>query len=152
MRLKIFEVADHLPMAFDALRDQARTEGYRFLDRLADDWSKGATRFDGEGEALLVVEADGVVAGIGGLTVDPTIPDALRMRRFYVQPSCRRQGIARAIASDLIRRYAGQGKGITVNAATTMASGFWEALGIEPRFGPSITHSLPTDKQLFRTV
>jgi GNAT superfamily N-acetyltransferase len=151
MRVRIFEVADHLPVAFDALRDQARTEGYRFLDRLADDWSKGA-RFDGEGEALLGVEADGVLAGIGGLTVDPTIPDALRMRRFYVQPSCRRQGIARAIAGDLIRRYAGQGKRITVNATTTIASGFWEALGFEPRFEPGITHSLPTEKQPFRTV
>jgi GNAT superfamily N-acetyltransferase len=152
MRLKIFEVADHLPIGLRCTPQPSQNRRVSIPGPLGRRLVRGRTRFDVEGEALLVVEADGVLAGIGGLTVDPTIPDALRMRRFYVQPSCRRQGIARAIASDLIRRYAGQGKGITVNAATTMASGFWEALGFEPRFGPGITHSLTTDKQLFRTV
>jgi hypothetical protein len=42
-----------------------------------------ATRFDRDSEALLAVRVGGTLAGIGGLTIDPFVSNALRMRRFY---------------------------------------------------------------------
>jgi GNAT superfamily N-acetyltransferase len=88
-------VIENLPTDFDALRAEAHAEGYRFVERLAKDWEAGATRFDHDGEALLGAHVDGVLAGIGGLTLDPVVLGALRMRRFYVRPSFRRHGIGR---------------------------------------------------------
>jgi hypothetical protein len=75
-------VVDHLPAGFDALRLEARTEGFRQVERLAIDWEACTTRFDRGGEALLAARVNGVLAGIGGLTIEPVVPDALRMRRF----------------------------------------------------------------------
>jgi hypothetical protein len=75
------------------MRREARAEGHQFLDRLASDWASGAMRFDRPGEALLAAYSEGVLAAIGGITIDPIVPDALRMRRFYVRPAFRRAGL-----------------------------------------------------------
>src|SRR5436190_24023588 len=85
------------------------TEGYRHLDRLGADWAAGTTRFDREGEALLAAYSDGTLAGIGGLTIDPADPDALRLRRFYVARAARRSGIGRALAQVLLKRALASG-------------------------------------------
>ena len=76
-------VVDELPADFDTIRAEARAEGYQFLDRLANDWASGAMRFNRPGEVLLTAYSEGVIAAIGGITIDPIVPDALRMRRFY---------------------------------------------------------------------
>ena len=67
--VRLLPVSTGLPSGFGALRDEARAEGYRFLDRLASDWQTGANRFGRPGERLLAAEADGMLAAIGGLTV-----------------------------------------------------------------------------------
>jgi GNAT superfamily N-acetyltransferase len=109
-------VVDELPADFDAIRADARAENYRFLDRLASDWASGAVRFDRPGEALLAAYSEGVLAAIGGITIDPIVPDALRMRRFYVRPAFRRTGIGREIAQALLER-AQSVPVVTLNAA-----------------------------------
>jgi GNAT superfamily N-acetyltransferase len=96
-------VVDKLPADFDTIRAEVRAEGYRFLDRLASDWASGAMRFDRPGEALLAAYSEGVLAAIGGITIDPIVPDALRMRRFYVRPAFRRTGIGGEIAQALLK-------------------------------------------------
>ena len=127
---KVENVTDHLSTGFETLRAEALAEGYRHIERLATDWDAGTTRFDRDGEALVAVRVSGVLAGIGGLTADPVVSGALRMRRFYVRPSFRRSGIARRLASALLAR-AGRGRTITVNAAAGSVP-FWEALGFVP--------------------
>ena len=90
-------VIENLPYDFDVMRVEACTEGYRFVERLATDWEAGVTRFDRDGEALVGARVDDVLAGIGGLTLDPVVSGALRMRRFYVRPSFRKHGIGRKL-------------------------------------------------------
>ncbi len=70
-----------------------------------------------------------VLAGVGGLTLDPVVPGALRMRRFYVHPAFRRYGIGRRLAVALLERPGTAGRRVTVNAGTAGAPVFWEALG-----------------------
>jgi GNAT superfamily N-acetyltransferase len=101
---KLQRVIEELPAGFDALRAEARDEGYRFAERLAADWLSGTIRFDREGEGLLAARVNGVLAGIGGLTIEPVVPDALRMRRFYVRLAYRRSGIGRKLATALLER------------------------------------------------
>ena len=125
---KLRRVTKELPAGFDALRAEARTEGYLFVERLATDWLADTTRFDREGEALLAARVNGVLVGIGGLTIDPVVLDALRMRRFYVRLAYRRSGIGRKMATALLEPARSAGGYVTVNAAPA-STAFWESLG-----------------------
>lgn len=133
------DVAETLPAGLPALHAEAQREGFRFLKRLASDWDTGTARFDRPGEALLAAFMADALAGVGGLTLDPAVPGALRMRRFYVHPAFRRRGIGRALAVALLQLSGTAGRSVTVNAGTAEASVFWEALGFvaDPCFGHS---------------
>ncbi len=127
--MQIAAVAGTLPHGIAVLRAEARREGHRFLERLAADWTSGIVRFDRPGEALLTASLAGALAGVGGLTLDPAVPGALRMWRFYIHPAWRRQGIGRRLAVALLERPGTAGRSVTVNAGTVLAPVFWEALG-----------------------
>jgi GNAT superfamily N-acetyltransferase len=143
---KLQRVIEELPTGFDALRAEARAEGYRFLERLATDWMSGTARFDRKGEALLCARVNGVLAGIGGLTIEPVVPDALRMRRFYVRLAYRRCGIGRRLATSLLERAWSASRLVTVNAAPASAV-FWESLGFAPDLRDGHTHIQQLDKR-----
>jgi GNAT superfamily N-acetyltransferase len=97
--LELEPVLDALPVGFDALRAEALAEGFRQVERLAADWEAGKTRFDRAGETLLAARLSGVLVGIGGLTMEPVVLGALRMRRFYVRPAFRRIGVGRQLVT-----------------------------------------------------
>lgn len=138
-------MAEALPAGLPNLRAEARREAFRFLDRLASEWETGTARFDRPGEALLAARMADALAGIGGLTLDPVVPGALRMRRFYVHPAFRRFGIGRRLAVALLERPGTAGQSVTVNAGTVGAPAFWEALGFvpDPCDGHTHVHRLP---------
>ena len=142
---KLQRVIEELPAGFDDLRAEARAEGYLFMERLATDWMSGTARFDRAGEALLAARVNGVLAGIGGLTVEPIVPGALRMRRFYVRLAYRRSGIGRKLASALLERARSAGGLVTVNAAPA-STAFWESLGFAPDARDGHTHIQHLDK------
>ncbi len=142
--IRIARTAAELPEGFDALQAEARAAGFGMLDRLARDWESGADRYAREGEALMAARIDGALAGIGGLTHDPVLADALRMRRFYVGARFRRLGVARRLAEALLALPRGNRTLIVVNAGTPDASAFWEALGFVRDNGGSHTHVLPS--------
>ena len=135
-------VMERLPAGFDVLRQNARAEGHRNMDRLAEDWASGAQRFDAAGEALLAALVAGELAGVGGITADPMIPATLRMRRFYVRAVFRRHGVGRRLAETLIANVP-PGVHLVVNAGTEQAARFWEALGFMPDQRDGRTHTLP---------
>ena len=112
------------------------------IGRLIAEWASGATRFDRDGERLLAAYLQGVLAGIGGLTMEPAITGALRMRRFYVRPRFRRQGVGRELAATLLGQAMPQVRLVTVNAATPDAPAFWEALGFVPDRRDGFSHIL----------
>jgi GNAT superfamily N-acetyltransferase len=140
-------VTSHLPAELDALQTEARAEGYRFLERLCVEWASGTVRFDRPGEQLMIARVDAALAAIGGLTLDPVVAGALRMRRFYVSARFRRHGIGRTLASALLDHAQRSTDMVTVNAATGSAP-FWETLGFvaEPREGH--THVLVRGRHL----
>ena len=136
--MRLQRVIDELPTDFDTIRLEARAEGHKFLDRLANVWVSGVIRFDRPGEALLAAYSDEILAAIGGITIDPVVPDALRMRRFYVRPAFRRAGIGREIAQALLK-IARSAPVVTVNAAIKSVP-FWETLGFVPQARDGHTH------------
>jgi GNAT superfamily N-acetyltransferase len=124
--IRLERVVNALPAGFDALRAEANAGGFGMLDTLAAEWSSGAMRFDRPGELLLAAYIDDALTGIGGLTQEPAIASALRVRRFYVALAHRRAGIGRALADALLLQA--PATTITCNAAPGSES-FWQALG-----------------------
>jgi GNAT superfamily N-acetyltransferase len=135
--IRLERVTDALPADFEVLREEARLDRHHMLDTLACEWAAGAMRFDRPGEALLAAYADGVLAGIGGLTLEPALCGALRMRRFYVGIAYRRSGVGRALAEALLEKAAS--RVITANAAAG-SEAFWEMLGFVPDKRDGRTH------------
>ena len=99
----------------------------------------GRDAFRPPGEALLAAYSEGVLAAIGGITVDPIVAEALRMRRFYVRRAFRRTGIGRAIAQALLEGALRSVRVVTLNAAVDSVP-FWVALGFVPESRHGHTH------------
>src|SRR5258708_30103783 len=81
--LELEPVLAALPAGFDALRVEALAEGFRQVERLAADWEAGTTRFDRDGEALLAARLNGVLVGIGGVTMEPGVAGGIRLRAVF---------------------------------------------------------------------
>jgi hypothetical protein len=64
------------------LRAESSREGFRFIERLCDEWASGANRFNDSGEALFLAVVDGQVVGVCGLNRDPytSAPNIGRVR------------------------------------------------------------------------
>lgn len=138
--LQLIRVEDDLPEGFEALRAAAASEGYRHMDRLAAEHAAGRSVF----VALFGVLLDGDLVGVGGLTHEPEPAEdpALRLRRLYVRPDARRQGVARSLASALCQEGLDQVALLTVHAGDTRAAAFWEAQGFRPVAGRPWSHEL----------
>ncbi len=80
------------------------------------------------------------MVGVGGLTADPAIAGALRLRRFYVRPAYRRSGVGRNLVRRLLEHAVGFTRLVTVNAGTTEAAAFWERTGFVRSTRNGITH------------
>lgn len=138
--VRVIAVINTLPTGLALLAEEARDEGYRHLDRLIADWRSGAMRFGKRGEALLAAYITDELAGVGGLTVEPQLRSAFRMRRFYVRPSFRCRGLGSLLSRALMRRVATLAEAVTVNAGDDDAGRFWEARGFARITGNGFTH------------
>jgi GNAT superfamily N-acetyltransferase len=138
--IQLVRIEDGLPDGFEALRLEADREGHNNMSRLAAERSAGEPFFI----ALLAAYAGGELAGVGGLTAEPapTAEPALRMRRLYVRPASRREGVGRTLASALIQEAFDQTDLVTVHAGDEAAARFWEAQGFLPVVDRPWSHEL----------
>jgi GNAT superfamily N-acetyltransferase len=111
-------------------------ENFRFLERLRRDWESGDNRFANLGEALFVAQVGGRLVGVCGLNRDPYSPDAGvgRLRRLYVLPQFRRQGVARCLVSRAMSVAREHYASVRLRTDNVDASRFYEALGFEQTF------------------
>ena len=135
--MRLVAVGDTLPEGFGALREAAGAEGMRHLDRLADEFAAGIERF--VPPARLLLAEDDLVVGCGGITRDPHVQGALRMRRFYVLARARGRGVARAIAEALLAPVPPDVP-VLVHAGYAGAPSFWERIGFIAEPGAHHTH------------
>jgi GNAT superfamily N-acetyltransferase len=136
---------------------EARSQGYRFLERLEREWSTGANRFSGPGEALYAAfarstqntpghaqDAPGQLIAVAGLNRDPFLddPGICRLRRVYVRAAWRNQGVGRALIAFILADARRHFRSIRLRAENHDAARLYERLGFEPIPDANATHIL----------
>lgn len=131
-----------LPDEIDSLADESRAEGFRFVERLRDEWRSGANRFEGVGEAFFVAERAASVAGVCGLNRDPFEHDAHcgRLRRLYVRADQRRLGLASALTQAALAAAREHFTHLRLRTDDPAADRFYRALGFSRSSEEHATH------------
>jgi GNAT superfamily N-acetyltransferase len=82
----------------------SRSEGYKFVQKLLDEYSDDTNRFNSNGESLFVAKKEGEIIGICGLNIDPYLNDINvgRVRHLYVLPECRGSGVGKKLLKTII--------------------------------------------------
>ncbi|WP_175625151.1 MULTISPECIES: GNAT family N-acetyltransferase [Oxalobacteraceae] len=131
-----------LPDDIDALLQPATSEGFRFLNRLVQDYSAGINCFDQPGEALYVIRRNEDLIAIGGINVESSISDRRlgRIRRLYVHPDERRGGIGRLLMTEIEKHATECFDTLQLFTDTTDASNFYCRLGYQLVTGDTVSH------------
>lgn len=139
----LIEPITALPAQFNDLRADARAEGFTNIEALWREWHEESRYFDRPGEMLVIAFIGQDVAGIGGVTEDFIDASWLRMRRFYVRPNFRRQGVGKAIAEYLLGRALRLNRQIVLHTETSEGAAFWQAMGFIQIDREKTTHAIP---------
>jgi GNAT superfamily N-acetyltransferase len=116
---------------------ESERHGLRFVRRLAEEWTRGANRFDQPGEALFVARIGERVVGVCGLNVDPYAaePRVGRVRHLYVLSEQRRHGVGRRLVSEVIEVARGRFDRLRLRTEAPGAAQLYQALGFRPSVG-----------------
>ena len=125
-----------VPVAADDPRlspliEEAREQGFAFMDTLVREWADGTNRFDRAGECYLAVLSGGRVVAAGGLNRDPysDAPGVGRIRHVYVLAEARRSGAGRILLAELANRARGHFGVLRLRTRTAGGAAFYEAIG-----------------------
>ncbi|MGG4397008.1 GNAT family N-acetyltransferase [Paenibacillus thiaminolyticus] len=123
-------------------------EGYRHIARLADEYRSGINQFRKRGEALFVAKVNGNLAGICGLNKQTSAERRTgRVRRMYVLPAYRRQGVGKQLVESVIDYARGHYDDLILYTDSKRAADFYTALGFAPTTGMKhCTHLLHLNK------
>ncbi|CDZ32005.1 Putative acetyltransferase protein, GNAT family [Neorhizobium galegae bv. officinalis] len=138
----IATLGEPLPADIVSLADAAERGGYAHIRRLVEEWSTATNRFEGRGERLLGAYDGQSLVAVGGMTIEFSRPDWLRMRRFYVLPDYQSRGIGRMLAAQLLDHARAFTTVVTVQAGDGKAGLFWQAMGFRPQVCDTYTHVL----------
>ncbi len=115
------------------LVDESRAEGFRFVQRLVEEYCSGLNRFDQPGEVLLIASVQGAIVGIGGLNRDPYFNELNvgRLRHVYVKAAWRRHGVGRVLVTALMAAAQPHYQLLTLRTDTAAADAFYQTLGFK---------------------
>lgn len=111
---------------------ESKKEGFRFLERLVNDYETGANKFNKPGESLYgLFNKEGVLIAIGGLNLDPFSKEEKvgRLRRFYVSKNYRRIGLGRILLSQIICDAKNFYNVLVLHTDTEQGDKFYTSLG-----------------------
>lgn len=137
---------EQLPLAdLQPLLQEARQQGFEFLDRLVEEYLDGTNQFAQPGEALFGVYSGQRMIAIGGLNRDPYLQesDTGRVRHVYVLSAWRGQGVGKQLVQRIIDEARHHYRLLTLRTFTEPASKFYCTIGFqtEPEI-PGATHHL----------
>jgi GNAT superfamily N-acetyltransferase len=124
---------------------EARSEGFRFMERLCVEMESGENRFDKPGEALFGIYESEELLAVGGLNIDTYASDERvgRVRRVYVRPSRRMYGLGVLLLGTIVEHAKPNFDLLTLRTDSETASAFFYSLGFENEPpGNNYTHYL----------
>ena len=120
----------------DSIVNQSKEEGFRFIERLINDFKNGSNTFNHFGEGLFgVFNEEDVLVAIGGLNKDPFSNGQYigRLRRFYVDKEYRRNGIGSILVRRIIDEAKKYYKILVLHTDTEQADKFYSTIGFTKR-------------------
>lgn len=125
-----------------AIRDEAASEGFRFVDRLIADWTDGSNRFDRAGEEFIVAFEREKTLGFCGLKYDPHVvqENVGRIQHLYVRRFARRRSVGSTLIKTLVSRASAYFSIIRLRTDTLEAATFYEGLGFQPIDDETASH------------
>ena len=136
---------DHIPFdGFEALLEESKREGFRFVERLKADWENGKNRFDKTGEVLFGVFEDKKCIAIGGINHDAYVltSNIGRVRRFYVLQNWRRKGVGNFLLEKIIEYSITHFSKMRLRTNNPKAAKFYEGFGFVTVQSETATHEL----------
>lgn len=109
------------------------------------EWTSASNRFEAPGEAFYGACFGAQTVGVCGLNVDPFAgaPEIGRVRRLFVSPAHRRQGIGSLLVDRVIADAAGRFELLHVRTYDPVADVFYRSQGFTPVNGDQhCTHRL----------
>lgn len=134
MDVKISRLFNLPADAFAPLLAESEREGWQFVRKLMGEWASGANRFDRPGEMLLGAWADGVLAGVCGLNIDPYAgdPSIGRVRRLYILGPYRGRGVGRMLVEAVVEAARSSFRTLRVRTECPIAGRLYLRLGFLP--------------------
>jgi GNAT superfamily N-acetyltransferase len=131
-----------LPPGIEVLRAEASSGGFRFIEKLVNEWASNANRFDRPGEILASAFQNGQLVAVGGLNIDPYADNitVARLRHLYVLKNVRRRGVASNVARYLLDAARTSFDSVRLFTDTAEAAALYHALGFAPAKSTSATH------------
>ena len=128
----------------EEMRLEARQEGYKFLDRLQAEWDSGENRFDQAGEFLCGCFRDEVLIAVGGVNRNPFGNDFRvgRIRRVYVRPAWRNQGVGAVLINFLLVKARQEFDAVVLRTDNPNAARLYERMGFLRTSSANATHML----------
>ena len=124
----------------------SQAEGFYFTARLQRELNRGDFTEPGAAYGFMGDDLIGdKLAGVGGLTPDPypgTEPEVGRLRRLYVLPRYRRQGVGQGLVTAIVAEARRHYNVLRLRTTTPEAAQFYKALGFIPTTEPNATHYL----------
>lgn len=150
MEYNVKKIHNLLHYDLTELKEQSKAEGFRFVERVEEEYKTGENQFSNRGEALFGVfsEEEELVA-LAGLNKDPYSNDSTigRVRRFYVNQELRRTGIGRLLINRLIMEAKLYFHTLILYTDTRKADSFYQSVGFKKGFEyAKSTHYMNLDK------
>ena len=130
-------------MALIHQRFKQLEEGFKFVRRLRDEYQSGVNRFDQPGEALLLAREAQTVIAVIGLNRDlQAQPGVMRVRRFYVLPEHRNNGLGKTMLLKVIQLARDtHAKSLELHTDNPQAVRFYERNGFQTLNSSHASHS-----------
>jgi GNAT superfamily N-acetyltransferase len=142
--MHVKKILDLFKVDFSSLVEEGKEEGFRFLDRLVNDYENGTNDFKKPSEALFgVYTNEGILIAIGGLNIDPYTKGQKvgRVRRFYVSKNFRRKGIGQILLNKIVNEAKKNFDVLVLHTDTPHASQFYTSFGFLEKYKyPKATH------------
>jgi len=131
-KYEVKQIYNLLDFDLASLVKESKEDGFRFVERLVNDYKNGCNTFNHSGEGLFgMFNEEGYLVAIGGLNKDPfsNEPYIGRLRRFYVSKGYRRNGIGSLLVRTIIAKAKGNYKILVLHTDTEQADKFYTSLG-----------------------